>query len=132
MLHRVEMNVMQVVFKIFVISNNMIPESFLPKLHGLCGRKSELSFVFSGEIHFEGAHDVAKVALPCWLNNHVEMIEKKNIPQHNEGMQHFDVTKNFTEQVHILRVTKNRFAILNNLRNKNCRARDIITAKIHA
>ena len=76
-------------------------------------------------------HNVAKVALPFWLNNYVEMVEQENVSQHSKGMQFFDVTKNFAQQVHIPWVTENGSSVLHDLRDKNRRARNIITAKVH-
>jgi len=76
-------------------------------------------------------HDVAEIALACRLNNDVEMVKQKNVSQHYEWMNLLYIVENFAQQTHILRVTKNRFAILHNLSDKNRRARDIITAKVH-
>ena len=75
--------------------------------------------------------DVAEIAFPAGLNEHVEMIKEENIPQHNEGMQFLDVMKDFTQQDYGLRITKNRLAIFNNLCDEHRRTGDIIASEIH-
>lgn len=115
------MGVMKVVFEILVVANDMISKPLLPEFHGLgCVKPNDL-FILPGEIRFQGTHDVAKVTLPCRLNEHMEMVVQKDISQHDKGMKSFDITQYFTQQVHIRRIMKGGLPILNDLCNKNCR-----------
>ena len=62
----------------------------------------------------------------------MEMVGQKHISQHRKRVELPDVIQNFAQQADILWITKNGFAVLDNLCDENRRARDIITAKVHA
>ena len=119
MLDGVKVNVMKMVFKIPVISNDMIPKSLLPEFHGLRRRKPNEFFVLLCKIWLERMHNVAEIAFLCRLKDRVEMLRKKDISQHRERMKLLDVMQNFAQEAHILGITKNGFAVLYNLCNKN-------------
>jgi hypothetical protein len=127
----IEMNVMQMAFQILITPNNMIPKSFLPEFNRLRRWKPKLLLVFPGKVHLERVHDVAEITFPYWLNNDMEMLQEKYVSQHCKRMNFADLTKDSTQQIHVPGITKNMFAILDHLRYKHRRTRNIITMKIH-
>ena len=131
MLDRIIVNVVEMVFEIPVISNDMIPKPLLPELHGLRRRQTNHFLVFFGEIGLERVHDVTEIAFASRLDNEMKMVGKKDITQHRKGMKFFDTLQDFAQEQNHLGITKNRFAILHHLRDKYGCARDIIAAKIH-
>ncbi len=76
-------------------------------------------------------HDIAEIITAHQLDDQMKMVGEKDISQHGKGMQFFYISKNFAQQVHIPEVSENRLTILYDLCNKNRRAGDIITTKIH-
>ena len=53
-LDRIPMNVVQVIFKVPIIANNMIPKTSLPEVEGLLNVMRDL--VISGEIPLDAVH----------------------------------------------------------------------------
>lgn len=76
----VVMNVMEVVFKITIVPNDMVPKPFLPNFQRLRSCKSYYLFELSGEIWLERMHDVAEIGFTGWVNDHMEMVGQKAVP----------------------------------------------------
>jgi hypothetical protein len=91
MFDRVIVDVVQVIFHIQVIADNVVPESLLPEFHGLRRWQSLNGFVCFCIICFERVHDLAEVAFLFWLNDHVKMVRQKTYPNMEKGWNVFTV-----------------------------------------
>ena len=66
------MNIMKMVFKIILITYDMVPKTFLPKVD-MIGH-AEALFIGSGKTAFHGMHDLAEITFTIRLDKHVKMI----------------------------------------------------------
>ena len=69
------MNVVEMLFQITIVPNDVIPEPFLPELQGLMRCKSYYLLKLASEMRLDRVHDVTEITLSRWLNNDVEMVE---------------------------------------------------------
>ncbi len=76
------------ILQISLISNDVIPEAFLPELWAACN--ADGLFVALGKVGLERMHDLAKVTVPGRLEQQVQVIWQKDIGHHRERMQVLD------------------------------------------
>ena len=113
------MYIMQVVFQIFMVTDDMIPKTTLPKFHVFFGENTRKRFVSLREIGLERMHNLAKVTFARRLNNQVKVIRQKHVSNHIEWMQSLYVSQGLFEQFENIRIVKNRISPLDYLCNRH-------------
>ena len=98
MLDGVKMNVMQMIFKIAVIADDMIPKAFLPEFHGIFSGQPKSLLICLRKIWFQRVHDFTKVA-PGYLNQNMKMVVQEYLSEHIERVIFLDIVHCFKQQL---------------------------------
>ena len=98
MLDGVVMDVMQVIFKISVITDDMIPKAFLPEFHRISNRQPKSLLICFRKIGLQGVHDLTKVA-PGYLNQNMKMVVQEYLSEHIERVIFLDIVHCFKQQL---------------------------------
>lgn len=113
----VVMDVMQVIFKISIITDDVIPKAFLPEFHGIGRSQPESLLICLRKIGLQGVHDFTKVAF-CYLNQNMKMVVQEYISEHIERVKLLNIPQCFEQQFNQQNVAENRFSALNYLCKK--------------
>lgn len=128
MLHRVVVNVVDVILEVLIITNDVILKALLPKLHPPIN--SQRVFVRMGEVRFCRLHDRAETAGAIRPDQQVHVIGQEHISKHDKRVQFLCVAQCFEEQVQGWFVSKHGLAPLDDIGNENNGVGYVIASKV--
>ena len=90
--YRVVVDVVKMSLEVVLISDDVIPEAFLPEFHST--RYTEQGLVLLREMRLERVHNIAEIALARWPDEQMKVIGQKYISEHSKRMQLLHLAKN--------------------------------------